>query len=147
MRNFKSVSTAIVMAAASFSAAAIAQNASAQLTISMTGIEEQQGKILGVLFDNEAAYESGSKPVRQIMVTVNGAEVSTSIDGLTPGTYAIKLFHDVDGDMKMSTNPYGIPVEPYAFSNNAPANMGPAKWAAAKFEIKAGGNTHTIQIR
>jgi uncharacterized protein (DUF2141 family) len=147
MTNFKSIMTALAMATASFSAAAVAQNASGNLTVTFTGIEEQQGAVLGVMFDSEAAYESGGKPVRQIMVKADKAEVSTQLDGLAPGTYAIKLFHDVDGDMKMSTNPYGMPTEPFAFSNNAQGNMGPAKWADAKFEVKAGTNAHSITIQ
>ncbi len=81
------------------------------------------------------------------MITADKAEVSTALEGLAPGHYAIKAFHDLDGDMKMSTNPYGMPIEPFAFSNNAVGNMGPAKWADAKFEVKPGANVHAIVIK
>lgn len=147
MNNFKSILTALAMAGASFSAAAVAQNAGSSLTVKFTGIEEQQGAVMGAVFDSEATYDGKGAPVRQIMVSADKAEVSTQLDGLTPGTYAIKLFHDVDGDMKMSTNPYGMPIEPFAFSNNAKGNMGPAKWADAKFEVKAGANVHSIIVK
>lgn len=147
MNNGKSILTALAMACASFSAAAVAQNAGSSLTVNFTGIEEKQGAILGVLVDSEAAYDGKAAPVRPFMVTADKAEVSAVVNGLAPGIYAIKLFHDVDGDGKMSTNPYGMPVEPFAFSNNAQGNMGPAKWADAKFEVKAGANTHSITIK
>ena len=147
MNNCKSILTALAMAGASFSAAAVAQNAGSSLTVNFTGIEEKQGAILGVLVDSEAAYDGKAAPVRPLMVTADKAEVAAMVDGLAPGIYAIKLFHDVDGDGKMSTNPYGMPVEPFAFSNNAQGNMGPAKWADAKFEVKAGANTHSITIK
>ena len=147
MNNFKSILTALAMAGATFSAAAVAQNASSNLTVNFTGIEEKQGTILGVLVDSEAAYDGKAAPVRSLMVTADKAEVVAMIDGLAPGIYAIKLFHDVDGDGKMSTNPYGMPVEPFAFSNNAQGNMGPAKWADAKFKVKTGANTHSITIK
>lgn len=147
MNNFKSILTAVAMAGASFSAAAVAQNAASSLTVNFTGIEEKEGALMGELVDSEAAYNGKSPPVRAVMVTVDNAEVATMIEGLAPGTYAIKLFHDVDGDGKMSTNPYGMPTEPFAFSNNAQGNMGPAKWADAKFEVKAGANTHSIIIQ
>ena len=147
MNNFKSILTALAMAGATFSAAVVAQNASSNLTVKFTGIEEKQGTILGVLVDSEAAYDGKAAPVRSLMVTADKAEVAAMIDGLAPGIYAIKLFHDVDGDGKMSTNPYGMPVEPFAFSNNAQGNMGPAKWADAKFEVPAGANTHRITIK
>jgi uncharacterized protein (DUF2141 family) len=145
MNNFKSILTVLVMAGASFSAAAVAQNPACNLTVNFTGIEEKQGAVMGVLFDSEAAYDGKGAPVRPIMVAANKAEVAATFEGLAPGTYAIKLFHDGDG--KMGTNPYGMPTEPFAFSNNAQGNMGPAKWADAKFEVKAGVNTHSIIIQ
>lgn len=147
MNNSKSILNALAMACASFSAAAVAQNTGDSLTVNFSGIEEKQGAILGVLVDSEAAYDGKAAPLRPLMVSADKAEVATMIDGLAPGTYAIKLFHDVDGDGKMGTNPYGMPVEPFAFSNNAQGNMGPAKWADAKFEVKAGANTHSITIK
>lgn len=147
MNNFKSILTVLVMAGASFSAAAVAQNPAGNLTVNFTGIEEEQGAVMGVLFDSEAAYDGKGAPVRPIMVAANKAEVAATFEGLAPGTYAIKLFHDVDGDGKMGTNPYGMPTEPFAFSNNAQGNMEPAKWADAKFEVKAGANVHNIIIK
>ena len=147
MNNFKSILTALAMTGVSFSAAAVAQNAGSSLTVNFTGIEEKQGAVMGVLFDSEAAYDGKGAPVRPIMVAADKAEIAAMIDGLAPGTYAIKLFHDVDGDGKMGTNPYGMPIEPFAFSNNAQGNMGPAKWADAKFEVKAGANVHSIVVK
>jgi uncharacterized protein (DUF2141 family) len=147
MTQFKSILTALAMSAASFSAAAVAQDAPASLTLTFTGIETQEGTVLGMLVDSEAAYDGKGAPVRPIMIKADKSEISLQVDGLKPGRYAIKSFHDVDGDMKMSTNPFGMPIEPFAFSNNAPANMGPAKWADAAFEIKAGANSHSITIQ
>lgn len=147
MTEFKSLFIAVAMAATSFSSAAIAQEAAATLTLTYTGIETQEGKVLGVLFDSEEGYNGKVAPVRQIMITADKAEVAAQLEGLKPGRYAIKTFHDIDGDGKMGTNPFGMPIEPFAFSNNAVGNMGPAKWADAAFEIKAGANSHSIVIQ
>jgi uncharacterized protein (DUF2141 family) len=147
MNQVKSIFTAIAMTGVTFSAAAIAQDDSANLALSFTGIEEQQGAVMGVLFDSEDAFNGKGAPTRMIMVTADKAEIATQFAGLKPGRYAIKTFHDIDGDGKMGTNPYGMPIEPFAFSNNAVGNMGPAKWADAAFEIKVGDNTHSIEIK
>lgn len=147
MKNLKSILTAIAIATISCPAAAVGSDAQSSLSVTFTGIEEQQGAVMGVLFDSEAAYDGKGAPVRQIMVTADKAEVAAMLEGLAPGTYAIKSFHDIDGDNKMGTNPYGTPIEPFAFSNNAQGNMGPAKWADAKFEVKAGANVHSIEIK
>ena len=63
---------------------------------------------------------------------------------LPVGTYAIRMFHDVNGDGEMNTNVFGIPTEPYAFSNNAAGTMGPAPWSKAKFEVTADGAVQNI---
>ena len=66
--------------------------------------------------------------------------------GLKPGRYAVRAFHDVDGDGKLSVNPFGAPTEPVAFSNNARPMMGPAAWTDAAFEVGPGGAVHLITI-
>ena len=60
---------------------------------------------------------------------------------------AIKAFHDIDGNGQMGVNPFGQPVEPFAFSNDAPANMGPASWSAAAFDLADAGAVQTIVIK
>ncbi len=52
----------------------------------------------------------------------------------------------MNGNGKMDTNPFGMPVEPYAFSNNAVGNMGPAKWDRARFEV-SGQTLQTLNLR
>ncbi len=118
----------------------------ARLTVEFTGLKELSGAIMGVVVNSEDAYNEKAKPVRMMMIKADKASVSELLEGLAPGRYAIKVFHDVDGDMKMSVNPYGMPIEPFAFSNDAKGNMGPATWAAANFEVKSGDNTHRITI-
>ncbi len=144
MNQRTSIFTAIAMAAAAFSSAAIAQEAQTNLSLSFAGIAEKEGAVMAVLFNSEDAFNGKGAPVRQMMIKADKAEISKLIEGLAPGRYAIKSFHDVDGDTRMGTNPFGMPTEPFAFSNNAVGNMGPAKWADAAFEVKAGSNVHRI---
>ena len=147
MTQFKSIFTALAMAGATISSVAIAQDAASTLTLNFTGIATTEGKVMGVIFDSEDAFNGKGAPVRMIMITADKAQVAAQFDGLKPGRYAIKSFHDLDGDHKMGTNPFGMPTEPFAFSNNAVGNMGPAKWADAAFEIKAGDNAHSIAFK
>ncbi|MNJ30385.1 hypothetical protein D3C77_249830 [compost metagenome] len=58
----------------------------------------------------------------------------------------MKAFHDVNGDGELNVNPFGVPTEPYAFSNNAVGDMGPAKWDRARFEV-SGATAQAIRIR
>jgi uncharacterized protein (DUF2141 family) len=152
MNIFAIAATAAALAASSAAFAqqtpltpASVSSGASTLTLTYSDIETREGAIMVALFDSEAAYDGGA-PVRVAMVPANAASVTISIEGLTPGRYAIKSFHDIDGDHRMSTNPMGMPIEPFAFSNNARGNMGPATWSQSVFEVN-GATTHGISIR
>lgn len=128
---------------------AIAQDAKpadgASLTLTFTGITKPTGAIMGAVYDSEGGFNSG-QAVRGVKIAVTGASVSETITGLKPGRYGVKVYHDVDGDGQMGMNPFGIPLEPYAASNNARGHMGPPSWADAAFEVTADGAVQTITI-
>lgn len=128
-------------------APAPAPAAMTSVEVRFTGIQTPTGSVMFVLFDSEAAYNGKAAPVRALVAPVKDGAAAQTITGLTPGRYAIKAFHDVDGDGKMGTNPFGMPTEPFAFSNNAKANMGPAVWADAAFDIAPGSSIQTIIIQ
>ena len=102
------------------------------------------GTVMISLYDAEAAY-SGGAPVASRALPASGPVVAV-FENLPTGDYAVKAFHDVNGNGRMDTNPFGMPVEPYAFSNNARGNMGPAGWDRAHFAV-SGSTTQTISIR
>ncbi len=120
--------------------------ATASIDLHFNGIATPTGAIMVGLYNSETGYATG-KPLRSFMIAATTAAVTQMLTGLVPGRYAIKAFHDVDGDGQMAVNPFGMPVEPFAFSNDAPANMGPATWAAAAFDVAAGTTAHTITIK
>lgn len=126
-------------------AAPVAQGSSS-LVIAFSGIERQGGSIVVALFDGEAGWRSGP-PLRTALVPVSGNAAEIRFEGLPPGRYGVKSFHDVDDNRQLGTNPFGVPIEPFAFSNNARGAMGPASWAQAAFEIGAGETRHAITIQ
>lgn len=114
------------------------------LTVTVDGISPVQGTVMLGLFD-EASY-NGDGAVAGANLVVEAESVTTTFEGLEPGEYAIRLYHDVNDDGEMNTNPFGMPIEPYAFSNNAKGRFGPAKWKDAKFTVGADAETHSITI-
>ena len=105
----------------------------------------QTGKIMVALYDTAEAY-SGGVPVRAAEVDVAAGQTEAVFADLPAGDYAMKAFHDVNGNGRMDTNPFGMPNEPFAFSNNARCNMGPASWDRARFAV-SGEVVQTVAIR
>lgn len=135
---------AVLMGAVlTFPQAAAADTGKAQLTLTVTDIADHKGAISFGVFD-QAGYDTDTA-VNGGMIPVTGDTATMTLE-LPPGKYGIKLFHDVDGDGKMGMNPFGMPTEPFAFSNSAPAQFGPARWDAAAFDVAAPATTHTIKL-
>lgn len=103
------------------------------------------GSVMVVLFSSKAGYD-GNQPVASISVPASSSPVTVTFDGLAPGSYGMRSFHDLNGDGEMNFNPFGMPIEPYAFSNNAVGNMGPASWERARFNVN-GAVVQTISLR
>lgn len=132
----------IALVALAGAQAADAQTANGSLAIDLTGLQPQ-GAVLVQLFNSETGYQSGES-VGAARVEVTGDTARVEFADLAPGQYAFRMFHDVNGDGQFNTNPMGIPIEPYAFSNNARGSFGPARWADAVFTLNAGANTQQI---
>jgi uncharacterized protein (DUF2141 family) len=134
---------AVLAAVLLFPQSAAADPASAKLTLTVTDIKDHKGVLMVGVFD-QSGYDTDQQ-VTGMMIPVTGDTATASVD-IPAGTYGLKLFHDVDGDGKMGANPFGMPTEPFAFSNNAMGRFGPAKWDDARFEVTADGAVQVISL-
>jgi uncharacterized protein (DUF2141 family) len=118
----------------------------ASLAVTFPDLKSHEGVLMVALFDSQAAW-AGGKPVQVTFVPAAAAEPVAKLDGLAAGAYAVRVFQDLDGDQRLSMNPFGLPVEPYGFSGGAKANMGPPAFAAAAFTVTPGENAQAIAVR
>lgn len=112
--------------------------ASQTLNIQINKIKNDKGEILVSLYNNEQGfpYEATSS-IKTFSVKASKGSVVLTAKQLKPGTYAIALFHDADGNRKLTTNILGIPKEGYAFSNNASNFFGIPSFKDASFKLNA----------
>ncbi|PZR32747.1 DUF2141 domain-containing protein [Caulobacter segnis] len=142
----KTLLAGLAFAALAAAPAARAQEALGDLTLSFPGLATKSGKVLIAVYDSAQGWAAG-KAVRVAVAEASDAEPSAKIPALPVGTYAVRVFQDIDGDGKMSTNPFGMPTEPYGFSRDAMGAMGPPTFDAAAFAVKAGANAQTLHLR
>ncbi len=117
------------------------------LTLDFQGIKVRRGIVLGALFDSRATYDANKGSLREVKLPAEDGDISVTIAGLKPGWYAVKTFQDIDKNGAMRFNPVGMPLEPYAFSNNARGLFGPASWRSASFEVKPGPNHQVLKLK
>ena len=139
MRRLLTVVAAAVLAAG--------PAAASDLTLRVQGLKSPEGRVVVALFDSEAAFKDKKQPVRTADLPAHAPAVDVAWTDLAPGRYAAVAYHDRDGDGRLDTLPIGLPTEPFAVSNDAPARFGPPRWQAAAFEVVAGANTHSARLR
>ena len=57
------------------------------------------------------------------------------------------MFVDENDNGKLDANAIGMPIEPYAFSNDASGSFGPPSFAQAKFVVGKEKTTHVITLK
>ncbi len=73
-----------------------------------------------------------------VNVPVRDIEATHRFENIPPGTYAIAVFQDINGDDELNRDIYRRPTEPYAFSNNVFGRFGPPEFALASFNVEVG---------
>lgn len=86
----------------------------APVKIQFTQTAGQSGKIFYAVFNKSSQFPKGT-PVAS--GSVSTAKAIAQLD-LAPGTYAISVFLDKNGNGRLDTNALGIPKERFGFSNN-----------------------------
>lgn len=132
---------------------AIALPADAQLTANLTvqidGIQRQEGNVCLKLFNAAQGFPNDNESAvsRTCIPLTNAAQPFTySFPNLPAGSYAVAIYHDRNGNEVLDRGTFGIPLEGYGFSNNAPAVTGPARFQDALL-LLAGSQTIEIQMR
>lgn len=131
----------IILATLSVSMASFAENTTAvqgSIEVKITNIQNGNGTIYLSLQDSAEGWLSSGdevKSIRDAMQEIHGTAVITiNINDLAEGSYAISVFHDLNGNGELDTNFIGFPKEPYGFS--APmGKFGPPSFEDAAISI------------
>lgn len=104
------------------------------------------GTLRLALCPSKEAYDQ-EKGCQTLSVAASGRTVRCSFGAVKAGTYAVKVFHDINNDGELNTSWIGWPQEPYGFSNDAPVNMGPPSFKLAAIHVGEKPLTTRIQMR
>ncbi|MCB2079226.1 MAG: DUF2141 domain-containing protein [Novosphingobium sp.] len=115
----KRLATAMTAAAALIPVAALAGDAG-KLGVNVTGLHSTRGKLVACLWRDNKGFPSCEKSTtaRRMVVPVNATTMQIAFPEVVPGTYAVTIHHDEDGNGKMQHNFIGMPKEGVGVSNN-----------------------------
>ncbi|GAB4037553.1 DUF2141 domain-containing protein [Spirosoma gilvum] len=113
------------------------------LTIEVHNVQTLNGSVFIALFAAGKEFPSG-KPIEGEKVAAASHSVQASFS-VEPGEYAIAVFHDENGNGQLDKRIFGIPKEPYGFSNNFRPKMSAPKFTDCRFTV--GTSSKTIRIK
>ncbi|QYX63658.1 DUF2141 domain-containing protein [Shewanella putrefaciens] len=136
----------LLLSAGSVSAGSISTDRQTHtLTVDIDNIQVQTGALMVALYANAEDYAAGHNPSASMIKPVTKTEHRLVFSDLADGQYAVKVFHDENGNHSLDTNMLGVPSEGYGFSNNA-GSFGPASFKGASFSLQADAQI-TVHIR
>jgi uncharacterized protein (DUF2141 family) len=126
--------------------AAISFYANAQsLIVQVNDIRSEEGAILVAVY-NKSNYMHPTKVVRQLRGKPKIGTITIIGESFEPGEYALAVIHDENYNEKMDFNFFGIPKEPYGFSNNPGSRFKKPKYEATKITIGPEGKYVSIDL-
>ncbi|PAX60557.1 DUF2141 domain-containing protein [Brunnivagina elsteri] len=110
------------------------------LTVVVNGVQRSHnGQIcMRVFSGNKGFPNSDESGVKSACVPITGNSVTKQFSGLKPGTYAVGIIDDKNGDEKLNTDWLGIPKEGFGMSRNPKVSVttGTPKFGDASFPVR-----------
>ncbi|NJL61205.1 MAG: DUF2141 domain-containing protein [Methylacidiphilales bacterium] len=110
------------------------------LTVVINGVRYSPGgKIcMRVFSGNKGFPNSDESEVKSACVPITGNSIKKQFSGLKPGTYAVGIIADENGDEKLNTDWLGIPQEGFGISRNPKVSVttGTPKFSDASFPVR-----------
>lgn len=115
--------------------------------IRITGLKPQPANVLIAIFDSAEAFPKPElrKHTEVVAATETTLEHTLLLEQNKP--LAIAVIQDLDGNRGLTRNIFGIPTEPYGFSNNARGLTGPPDFQKVMFIVDQNSGPIEIEVR
>jgi uncharacterized protein (DUF2141 family) len=108
----------------------------AEVLVEITQVGEAKGNILAAAYDKADHWLKRTPHLAS--APAKAGSVTLTFPNLPEGDYAFSVVHDLNGNNRLDMNAVGMPIEPFAFSNDAVGHFGPPTFDAAKVRVTAG---------
>lgn len=114
----------------------------ADLIVVVDQLKDKAGNVRAAVFNDPKSF-----PKTMLMgqkTQASESAVTLTFTGLVAGKYAVSAYQDLNLNDKLDTNAFGMPREPYGFSQDARGRFGPPSFDDASFQL--GNESKTIHI-
>jgi 4,4'-diapolycopenoate synthase len=119
----------------------------AHLSINVKLTPGAHGELAYLVFASPDGFPGDrDKAVKRGFQPINASSTMRIEVDLPPGTYAVSVYEDLNGNHKLDHNFLGIPTEPVGVSNNPPVRHGPPRYGESAFQLNAPAQTIDITL-
>ena len=120
----------------------------ATLIVELRGLRSNRGKAVLALFNGKAGFpRDAAKAQCRWAGPIKRNRARVTFGALTPGRYAVSVFHDENGNGRLDKTWLGAPDEGIGASRDARGTRGPPRFKDAAFRLGAGKRTIKIKVR
>jgi uncharacterized protein (DUF2141 family) len=117
------------------------------VSIHVSGLKCQPSTLHVAVFDSAEGFPSPGRSRTTRTIPTSSAAVDLSLSLAEMSANGVAVFQDLNGDGKLTKNFFGIPVEPYGFSNNARSQYGPPPFSEVAFIVSDESLSIEISLR
>ncbi len=115
------------------------------LAVTVTNIQKTGKNLIFGIFRKSDPFLVFDKSWKTELVQANGPSVTISFE-IPYGDYAIALTHDLNGNGKLDKNFFGVPKEPYGFSQNFHPKLSSPDFDDCKISFTTPNQAITIKL-
>jgi uncharacterized protein (DUF2141 family) len=136
----------VVMALLDLQTGAPTAASTGRVTVTLKGFQEARGSARVSVTDAKGFLGRGRPTRAQAVVIRDGLATVTFVD-VPYGRYAVQAYHDENDNRRLDRNFFGMPSEPYGFSNNVRSATRAPTFDEAAFVLDRATMTLDIQVR
>jgi uncharacterized protein (DUF2141 family) len=116
------------------------------LVVHVQNIKKAKGKIWIAVYDQAETFLGEEVVVGESFDVVKTGDLVCPLV-LAHGSYALSIFHDINANDKLDTKIFGIPKEPYCFSQNARKAFRAPRFHEAAMDFVENKQTVYLKLR
>ncbi|WP_448548282.1 DUF2141 domain-containing protein [Thalassotalea fusca] len=122
----------------------VPETSASELVVNVENLHTGKGKLYTSLCSS--AHFMNGRCDYEIIKKVDKDTEQVVFSQISPGSYAVSVFYDVNNNSELDTSIFGIPKEPTGVSNNVVGKIGPPAFSDAQINIDEHDKEITIKV-
>ncbi len=115
--------------------------------VQVTGLAANSGQIGCTLHTPSSDFPMGQSGAQQIWVRPSQQSAICTFNDVVPGSYAVAIAHDMNGNRIVDTNALGLPQEAWGVSRNVRPRLRAPRFNEASFAVTKAGVSLQIEVK